>query len=65
MPRGKGTGRRGEGRDGKKIEWKLSEVNTRLLSIGQSVLVGELKIAVGDVINIGVGYEAHIHSNRN
>ena len=35
-----------------KIEWKLSEVNTRAVSSGQNELIGELKMAAGDVINI-------------
>ena len=44
------------------MEEKLSEVNTR----GQNELIADLKMAVGDVISIGgVGYEVHVHSNRN
>jgi hypothetical protein len=38
----------------KKIDWKLSEVNTRVASKGQNEFIGEFKIAVGDVIRIGV-----------
>ena len=32
---------------------KLSEVNNRAVSRGQNVLIGELKIAVDDIIIIG------------
>jgi hypothetical protein len=40
------------GGDGEKIEWKLSEVNTRAVSIRQNELLGEFKMAAGNVINI-------------
>ena len=43
---------RGRGRSGGKIEWKSSEVNTRAVSRGQNELIGEFKMAVGDVISI-------------
>ena len=39
------------GGEGGKIEWKLSEVNTRAVSRGQDELIGEFKIATSDVIN--------------
>jgi hypothetical protein len=42
----------------KKIEIKFSEVNIRVVSRGQNLLIGEFKMAAGDVINIkGVCYE--------
>ena len=45
--------RRGRsGEDGEKIEWKLSEVNTRDMSRGQNELVDEFKMAVGDVMSV-------------
>ena len=34
------------------IEWKSSEVNNRTVSRGQNKLIGEFKMAAGDVINI-------------
>ena len=37
---------------GGKIDWKSSEVNTRAVSRGQNKLIGEFKMAVGDVISI-------------
>ena len=37
------TGRR----DGGKIEWKLSEVNTRAVSRGQNELLSDFKVVVG------------------
>ena len=40
------------GRVGEKIEWKLSEVNTRAVSRGQNELIGKFKIVAGDVISI-------------
>ena len=43
--------RQEEGRDGGKIEWKLSEVDTRAMSRGQNELIGKLKMAVCDVIS--------------
>ena len=51
----KGSTRDGIGRreDGGKIECKLSEVNTRTVSRGQIELIGEFKIAAGDMISIG------------
>ena len=36
-----------------KFNEKLSEVNTRAACRGQNELVGELRIAAGDVISIG------------
>ena len=40
------------GRDGGKIEWKLSEVNTRAVSREQNKLIGEFKMVGSDVISI-------------
>ena len=40
----------GRGEDGGKIKWKLSEVNTRAVCRGQNELVGEFKMAAGDMI---------------
>ena len=40
-------------KDGGKIEWKLSELNTSAVSRGQNELIGEFKLAAGDVIIIG------------
>ena len=40
------------GEDGWKIEWKLSEVNTRAVSRRQNELIGKFKMATGDVIII-------------
>ena len=37
---------------GGKIEWKSPGVNTRILSRGQNKLIGEFKMAEGDVISI-------------
>ena len=45
---------RKRGGDGGKIEWKLSHVNTRAVSKGQNELIGEFKMAAGDVIGIRV-----------
>ena len=45
-------GRRSRG-DGGKIEWKLSEVNTRVVSRRQNKLIGGFKMTLGDVISIG------------
>ena len=42
----------GRGGDRGKIKWKLSEVNTRAVSRGQSKLIGKFKMAAGDVISI-------------
>ena len=42
----------GRGGDGGKTEWKSSEVNTRAVSRRQSELIGEFKMAAGDVISI-------------
>ena len=36
--------------DGKKIEWKSSEVNTRAVSRGQNELTGKFKMVTRDVI---------------
>ena len=44
--------RKRSGGDGEKIEWKLSEVNTRVVSIGHNKLIGEFKMVAGDVISI-------------
>jgi hypothetical protein len=41
-----------EVRSGEKIEWKLSEVNTRAVSRRQNELIGKFKMAAGDVISI-------------
>ena len=35
-----------------KIEWKLSEVNTKVVSRGLNELMDEFKMAEGDVISI-------------
>ena len=51
-PGGCEAGRGGRGGDGGKIKWKLSEVNIRAISRGQSELVGNFKMAAGDVISI-------------
>ena len=40
------------GRDGGKIEWTLSEVNTRAVSRGQKELIGKFKMAADDVFSI-------------
>ena len=40
------------GGDGGKIEWTSSEVNTRAESRGQNKLIGEFKMAAGNVISI-------------
>jgi hypothetical protein len=40
------------GGDGEKIEWKLTEVNTRVVSEGHNKLKGKLKMGVTDVISI-------------
>ena len=39
-------------RDGRKIEWKLSEVNAKVVSRGQNELIVKFKMAAGDVISI-------------
>ena len=44
--------RKWSGGDGGKIEWKSSKVNTRSVSRGQNELIGEFKMAAGDVISI-------------
>ena len=41
------------GGDGGKIEWKLSEVNTRAVSQGQNEFIHEFKVAADGVISIG------------
>jgi hypothetical protein len=38
----------------------LSEVNIKAVSRGYNELIGNFKIAAGDVISIGTGYEAHV-----
>ena len=40
------------GRDGGKFKRKLSEVNTRAVSRGQNELIGEFKMAGGDLISV-------------
>ena len=40
------------GRDGGKIKWKSSEVNTRAVSRGQNESIGKFKMTAGDVISI-------------
>ena len=40
------------GMDGGKFKRKLSEVNTRAVSIRQNKLVGKFKMAAGDMISI-------------
>ena len=47
----------GKGRDGGKIKWELSEVDTRVVSRGQDELIGEFKIAASDVISRGQDME--------
>ena len=44
--------RKRSGGDGEKIEWKLSEVNTRTVSRGQKELISEFIMAASDVISI-------------
>ena len=46
------SARQEDGRSGGKIESNLSEVNTRALSRVQKELIGEFKMAAGDVIRI-------------
>jgi hypothetical protein len=41
-----------KGKNGGKIEWKFSEVNTRAMSRGQNEFLGKLKMVAGDVISI-------------
>ena len=53
--------RQEEGRNGGKIEWKLSEVIIRVVARGQNELIGEFKMTADG----RVGYEVHVHSNRN
>ena len=50
--------------DGGKVEWKLSEVNTRSVSREQNVLIRGFKMAAGDVIIIEVGYELPIRNSK-
>jgi hypothetical protein len=38
--------------DGGKFKRKLSEINTRAVSIGQYKLVGKFKMAAGDMVSI-------------
>ena len=40
------------GGDGRKIEWKSSEVNIRAVCRGQNELISEFKMAMGDVFSI-------------
>ena len=40
------------GEDGGRIRWKLSEVDSRPISRRQNKLIGNFKVAAGDVINI-------------
>jgi hypothetical protein len=62
MELGKGRSRG----DGGKIERELSEINTRAMSKGQNELIGDLKMAKGDVIsNRGQVMKYTLHSNRN
>ena len=35
-----------------KVEWKLSDFNTRAVSRGQNEFLDEFKVAAGDVISI-------------
>jgi hypothetical protein len=49
------------GGNGGKTEWKLSESNTRSVSRGKNKLIGKFKM----VQILGLGYEVHVHSNRN
>ena len=44
---------RKKGGDGGKIERKLSEVNTRVVSRGQNELISKFKMVLDDVINFG------------
>ena len=37
------------GGDQERIEWELSEVNTRAVPKGQNELIGEFNVAPGDV----------------
>ena len=46
-----------EGRSKGEMENEFCEFNTRALSRAQNELIGELELAAGDVISIGVGYE--------
>ena len=41
--------------DGEQKEWNISEVNTISVYKGQNELIGELKMATGDVISVRVG----------
>jgi hypothetical protein len=41
------------------------KANIRVVSTEENELIGEFKMAVGDVMFWRVGYEVHIHSNRN
>ena len=42
----------GRGRNERNVEWKLFEVDTRAVSRGLNELIGEIKMAAGDVISI-------------
>ena len=47
------------------MEGKMNGSYLRVVSRGLNALLGEFKMALGDVINIGVGYEVYVHSNKN
>ena len=59
---GYGTGYGEEWRGCGKI-WKLSEVNTRVVSRGQNELIGEFKMLAGDVISIREQVMKQEHTN--
>ena len=40
-------------------------METRAVSGGHNELIGDFKMVASNVINIGVGYEVHVHSNSN
>ena len=48
-------------RDGGKVEWKLLEPITRAVARGKYELITEFKMTADE----RVGYEVHVHSNRN
>jgi hypothetical protein len=54
-----------EGSNSGEIESNIFEVNTRAVSRGQNELIGKFKMVAGDVNSVGVGYEVHVHFNRN
>jgi len=47
------TGRGGSGGDIGNNEWKLSNVNTTVVSKGQNRLIEKFKMVAGNVISIG------------